>query len=284
MSPHPTTVEPVTENDRFASNRVTGSALYEGVVRHRRFGPVRHEFSYGVAMTLLDVDDVEQLDRLPLWSTRHRAPVRYRRRDYLDGTDRPLRDALGDVVEGEILRRPTGRIRMLTHLRTWGWLFNPITVYWCDDAEGLPDIVVLEVSNTPWGERSWYVVEAEYVTGRGAVFPKSLHVSPFMAMDLDYRFSFTTPSDAPGSPLTIRLELLDGGHKIFDADLSLRRTELTRRSAVAVLVRHPAQTLRISASIHWQALRLWAKRVPIVAHPGRRRPDHHLHPSPRSPR
>jgi DUF1365 family protein len=247
------------------------SALYEGVVRHRRFAPTAHEFHYGVVMTLLDVDEADgpdsPIDSLPLWSTRRWAPVRYRRTDYLDGGDRPLRDALGDVVEREIHRRPTGRIRMLTHLRTWGWLFNPITVYWCDAADGTPDIVVLEVTNTPWGERAWYVVEAEYVSGRGAVFPKALHVSPFLAMDLDYRFSFTTPTAAANSPLTIRLEVLEHGHKVFDADLSLRRTELTSRSAVGVLLRHPTQTMRISAGIHWQALRLWAKRVPVVPHP-----------------
>ena len=250
-----------------------GSALYEGIVRHRRFGPVTHELHHAVAMALLDVDELDHgvsvVDRLPLWSTRRWAPVRFRRRDYLDGTDRPLREALGDVVEAELHRRPEGAIRVLTHLRTWGWLFNPITIYWCDATDGTPDVVVLEVTNTPWGERAWYVVEAEYVSGRGAVFPKALHVSPFLEMDLDYRFSFTAPTREPGSALTVRLEVLDRGGKVFDADLSLRRTELTSRSAVAVLVRHPAQTLRISAAIHWHAVRLWAKRVPVVPHPRR---------------
>jgi DUF1365 family protein len=242
-------------------------------VRHRRFVPKPHEIHFALAMVLVDVDEVESpdnpIDALPLWSTHRWAPMRYRRTDYLDGSDRPLREALGDIVERELHRRPDGPIRMLSHLRTWGWLFNPLTVYWCDAADGTPDVVVLEVTNTPWGERAWYVVEAEYVSGRGAVFPKALHVSPFIAMDVDYRFSFTAPDTAPGSPLTVRLEVLDRGHKVFDADLSLRRQPLTARSACRVLVRHPAQTLRISAAIHWHALRLWAKLVPIVRHPSR---------------
>jgi uncharacterized protein len=238
---------------------------------------VRHEFSSPIAMTLLDVDELEVLDELPLWSRRRTAPVRFRRRDYLDGTDRPLRDALGDVVEERIGRRPTGPIRMLTHLRTWGWVFNPLTVYWCssapdvdaDDVDDRPDLIVLEVTNTPWNERQWYVVEADRVEGRGTVFPKALHVSPFLGMDLDYRFSFTAPVATAGSPLSVRLELLQAGRKVFDADLDLVRRPLTRRSAVLVLVRHPFQTLRVSAGIHLHALRLLLKRVPLVRHPDR---------------
>ena len=261
------------------------SALYEGTVRHRRFSPVGHAFTSRLVMTLLDLDEVEPLvDRLPLWSRRRWAPVRFDRRDYLDGSDRPLRQALGDVVEARLGRRPAGPVRMLTQLRTWGWLFNPLTVYWCyrpagaenrrrvddhgrtdDDLE--LDVVVLEVSNTPWKERHHYVIDLGAGRGDGATFPKVLHVSPFMEMDLDYRVRFRGPRRGRGTPLTLRLELLDGDEKRFDADLSLRRVELTPVTAVTMLVRHPLQTLRVSAGIHAQALRLWAKRVPVVAHP-----------------
>jgi DUF1365 family protein len=266
---------------RPASGDHPASALYEGTVRHRRFTPSRHEFESPIVMTLLDIDELTLLDHLPLWSRRRAAPMHFRRRDYLDGTDRPLRDALGEVIEREIGRRPTGPIRMLTHLRTWGWVFNPITVYWCfadgadrtsgDETGPTPDIVVLEVTNTPWKERHWYVIEAEQVKGRGLVFPKELHVSPFMPMNLDYRFSFTTPDSAPGSTLGVRLELLRAGRKVFDADLELVRRALTPRAAVDVLARHPLQTIRVSLGIHTQALRLLAKRVPLVSHPRRSR-------------
>ena len=269
----PVTAEPPRQAPRTTrSMQARASALYEGVVRHRRFAPVRHEFSSPIVMTLLDLDELDELvDDLPLWSRRRAAPVHFRRRDHLDGTDRPMVDALGDIVEREIGRRPTGPVRMLTHLRTWGWVFNPISVFWCFDESGRPDVVVLEVTNTPWKERHWYVIEAEAETadGRSRVFPKALHVSPFMDMALDYRFSFTAPTSEPGSPLSVRLELLRAGRKVFDADLSLSRVELTRRSAVTMLARHPLQTVRVSAGIHWQAARLWAKRVPYVPHPNR---------------
>ena len=256
---------------REAARRAGASALYEGVVRHRRFGSPSHEFSSPIVMTLLDVDELERLDDLPLWSRRRRAPMQFRRSDYLDGSDTPLRLALGDVVEREIGRRPTGPIRMLTHLRTWGWVFNPITVYWCftDGPDPRPDVVVLEVTNTPWKERHWYVIEAELVTGRGRVFPKALHVSPFLDMDLDYRFSFTAPSREPGSPLSVRLELLRDGRKVFDADLWLTRTELTTGQALAAVFRRPFETMRVSLAIYRQAARLTAKGVAFVAHPDR---------------
>ena len=169
---------------------------------------------------------------------------------------------------------------MLTQLRMWGWLFNPISVYWCYGADepATLDVVVLEVTNTPWKERHWYVIDARAVatTARGVVFPKEMHVSPFFAMDLDYRLSFTAPTAEAGSPLTMRLELLEHGEKVFDADLSLRRRPLTRRNAALALVRHPVQTLRVSISIHGQALRLLLKRVAPHPHPTHSGPgDHH---------
>ena len=108
--------------------------------------------------------DLAELDRVmaatPLWSARRWAPVTFRRRDYLDGTDRPLADALGDLVEARLGRRPAGPMRVLTQLRRWGWLFNPLSIYWCDRPDGRPDAVVLEVTNTPWHERHWYVLDA----------------------------------------------------------------------------------------------------------------------------
>ncbi len=112
------------------------SALYEGRVRHRRLAPVEHGFETRVSMVLLDLSEIDDVvAAMPLWSSSRPAPVEFRRRDYLDGTDRPLADALGDLVEARLGRRPSGPSMMLTQLRSWGWLFNPITIYWCDIRE-----------------------------------------------------------------------------------------------------------------------------------------------------
>ena len=136
-------------------------AIYEGTVRHRRFVPLR-EFAPKLFLAYLDVDALPgSLDRLPLWSARRPAPVRFRRRDFLDGTDRPLGAAVRDLVQARLGRRPTGPVHLLAQLRTFGWLFNPLAVYYCWTADGRAlDAVVLEVTNTPWGERHWYVLDA----------------------------------------------------------------------------------------------------------------------------
>ncbi len=248
------------------------SALYEGWVGHRRLGPPDHAFRVRSTMVLLDLDELEQvLDATPLWSARHWAPVRFRRRDHLDGTDQPLREALADLVEARTGRRPHGGMRLLTQLRRFGWLFNPISIYWCDGVGDEPDVVVLEVTNTPWHERHWYVLEADGGAGSEVAFAKDLHVSPFLPMDLTYRLAQTGSRGGPDD-LGVHLDARAGERLVFEADLALRRIELTPAHAVASVARHPLATVAVSAAIHRQAVALWAKRVPIHRHPRRTSP------------
>jgi DUF1365 family protein len=240
-------------------------ALFEGTLRHRRFEPVSHSFTAEVFFAFLDVDALPgSLDRLPLWSARRAAPLRFRREDYLDGTDRPLGDALRDLVEIRTGRRPGGPVHLLTQVRTAGWVFNPLSIYFCFSPSGAAlEALVLEVTNTPWKERCWYVVE---VTADGPndpwEFPKAMHVSPFLDMDLTYRLRCT----GPGESLVVHLEDRKGDRTVFEADLALRRIEVDRRRALTVPLRHPLLTWRVTAAVHLHALRLWAKRVPVVPH------------------
>ena len=163
-------------------------------------------------------------------------------------------------------------MRLLTQLRRWGWLFNPISIYSCDGHRRRPRRVVLEVTNTPWHERHWYVLELDAdpePTTAAAVevqeFAKAHHVSPFLPMDLTYRLRQTASRGGPH--LHVRLEAARCDRVVFVADLDLRRVELTPAHAVTSALRHPLATVAVSATIRRQALALWAKRVPFHRHP-----------------
>lgn len=240
------------------------SAIYEGTLRHRRLEPRRHTFGYRLAMPYLDLDELEEVfSRHPLWGVDRRNAVSFRRADFLGDPHVPLGVAVRDLVEARTGSRPTGPVHMLAHVRTWGWLFNPIAVYFCFDqsAERVQSLV-LDVTNTPWHEHHAYVIDEGAGEHR---FTKELHVSPFFGMDQQYRLRVTEPSDR----LVVNLASLEGGHVVFDAALTLRRREVSRASLGRVLWRYPLLTLRVSTGIYSQALRLWAKGAPFHAHPTR---------------
>lgn len=239
-------------------------AIYEGTVRHRRVAPRQREFAPSVFLAYLDVDALpESLDALPGWSARRRAPVRLRREDFLDGCSGPLGDAVRDLVESRLGRRPDGPIYLLAHLRTFGWAFNPLAVYYCWTADrGALDAVVLEVTNTPWGERQWYVLDAREDRTRQLV-AKEMHVSPFLPMDVDYRVSWT----APGPTLSLDIEVERDGAVVFAAGFLLRRSVLDARRAVTILLRYPFMPLRVSLAIYRHAVVLYLGRFPLYRHP-----------------
>jgi DUF1365 family protein len=241
---------------------MTVSAIYEGTIRHRRYAVRPHEFHHRVALAYLDLDELEGLlgGRL----ARRRGLVRFSRADYMGDAHVPLEDAVRALVERRLGEAPTGPIRLLTSLRTFGHCFNPVSFYYCFTPQEQLQAVVAEVTSTPWGERHAYVLER---AGSGPVlagsFQKALHVSPFMSMDQLYFWRVA----APAATLSVHIESQESGQRAFDATLALRRSPLTRARLARVTARYPAATLRVLALIYGHALALKLKGVPLHARP-----------------
>ncbi len=252
-------------------NTQLASAVYEGVVRHRRHAPHPHAFRYRMAQLFLDLDEVDQVfDRRWLWSAHRRNLAEFRRSDYLGDPEQPLGDAVRERAAGVLGRRPQGPIRLLAHLRYAGLAFNPVSFYYCFAADGITlDCIVAEITNTPWKERHAYVlpVEAAQIHGRARhwSFAKQFHVSPFVGMARDYSWRFTVPGDA----LHVHMDVMRDGEREFDATLHLERRPLDAASLRRVLWRYPLMTAQVVGAIHWQALRLWLKRNPVYDHPAK---------------
>ena len=244
---------------------MSASAIYTGTVRHRRFAVRASEFDYGVALAYIDLDELPRLLGGRLASKRP-GLVRFRRSDYLGDPEIPLADAVRALVGERTGSAPDGPVRLLTHLRSFGHCFNPVSFYYCFDRAEHVRAIVGEVTNTPWGERHAYVLETDGDGGavlRGD-FAKALHVSPFMGMR--QRYSWRAP--APAQTLSVHIESHEDGTRVFDATLALRRRALTRRSLAETTARYPAATLRLLALIYGHAAMLKLRGVPLHRHPG----------------
>jgi DUF1365 family protein len=243
---------------------VSRSALYEGWVAHRRAGEVPNSFRYRISLPLLDLDELpELLDRVPLWSARRPAPARWRDADYLPGDGGSLAARARDLVEARLGRRPGGAVRLLANPRYLGVGFNPVSFLFLDGADGALDSVIAEVTNTPWRERTAYVLGAGGAGALEASFVKRMHVSPFQPMEQTYEISVTEPRET----LAVSIRNLEAGREVHVASMGLRRAELTPRRLCGLLLRYPPMTLATLARIYSNALRLKLRGARYHPHP-----------------
>jgi hypothetical protein len=196
----------------------------------------------------------------------------FRRKDHFGDPAVSLEDAVRDLVERETGSRPAGPIRLLTHLRYFGYCFNPASFYYCFDPGGRRvETIIVEIHNTPWGEAHCYVLPAHrsehpLANWRRHRFEKKFHVSPFIDMNIHYDWRFRLP----GQRLNVHMIDYENGSKLFDASLALQRRQLNRDSLTRVLIDYPLMTGKVIFLIYWQALRLVIKRVPVFTHPKKR--------------
>lgn len=253
---------------------MSASALYRGYIRHRRFGPTRNDFRYRIYLWWIDLAELPQLfASLPGASATRPAPIRFKREDYLGDPAVPLDQAVRDRIEAETGRRPQGAIRLLAHIRQFGYTFNPVSFYYVYDEQDRLETVVAEITNTPWDERHAYVLPVAGAERVGAEvlrwqFGKAFHVSPFLPMDMRYDWRFSLPGDT----LHVHMENWREDQPVFDATLTLSRQPLSAATAWRALLSFPLMTFKVSALIYWQALKLLLKRTPFHTHPDKLAP------------
>lgn len=252
------------------------SCIYEGVVSHCRRRPVTHKFQYRLFMVCLDLDELPQLagqGRL-ISTSRHRSRS-FLRSDHLYGDGTTLDDEVRSIVRSQTGQTPAGPIRLLTQLRYFGVYFSPLNLFYVYDQSGSRvEYVVAEVNNTPWNERHCYVLwdgnRMEDAAGRMQfAHDKQFHVSPFMPMELQYRWQLSEP----GEELAVGLTNLEQSRPLFQATMALQRHELSKRSLRHMVLRYPVMTAKISAAIYYQALKLWWKKCPFFTHPRKKTPS-----------
>jgi uncharacterized protein len=239
------------------------SAVYRGTLTHARRGPRPHAFAYRVELLYLDLGELPALLAGPGPLRRGRfGLLSFDRADYLAGQG-DLAEAARARVQAALGFRPEGPVRLLTHVRSLGYVFNPVSFYYCFAADGRTlRAVVAEVTNTPWGERHAYAVRAG-PEGVEASLDKAFHVSPFFGMEQRYGWSL----GLPGERLRVEMRNEEGGQEVFRAVLALERRALTTAALWRLALRSPLGAARGHAAIYWQALRLWAKGTPFHAHP-----------------
>jgi len=240
------------------------SCLYRGKVMHRRLRPRRHRLEYDVFWIYADLDELDSLDRdIPIFSVNRRNLVSLYDADHGDGAT-PMRDWVTARLAEAGLELPGGRIAVLCHPRLFGYVFNPISVFFCFAADGAPAAVLYEVTNTYHDRHSYLFPLAR---GNDPVLrhscDKRLYVSPFIGMTARYDFNIRIPDDA----LVFGIRETDPEGTLLTAAVTARRVALDTRSLAAALLRYPLSTVKVMAGIHWEALKLWLKGVPYHGHP-----------------
>lgn len=239
-----------------------GSALYLGSVMHRRVRPVLHLLRYRVFWLLLDLREIDQISKsLRLFSRNRFNALSFFDRDYCDGGETPLSAQIQEHLRKADVPAD-GKILLLSMPRILGYVFNPLSLYFCYDVGDRLKAIVYEVHNT-FGERHSYVLPVE---GDGKTInqqcEKAFYVSPFLGMDLRYEFKVTPP----GNRLSVAIRGYDSTGLVIATSLSGSLRPLTDRALLSALVTFPFLTLKVIAAIHWHALRLYLKGLKIYEH------------------
>ncbi|MDH7639352.1 DUF1365 domain-containing protein [Sphingomonas oryzagri] len=239
------------------------SALYVGHVMHRRTRPRAHRLRYRIFSLLLDLDEIDLLARRSRLFSRNRFNLfAFYDRDYAGASHVPLRAQVERHLASADMDLGGGPIRLLTMPRILGFAFNPLSVYFCHDRAGALRAILYEVNNT-FGQRHSYLLPVDQQGAVRQACAKRFHVSPFLGLDMRYAFRVNPPD----ARLSIAIIGSDRDGPVITAVHSARRRPLTDAALLRVFATHPLLTLKVVGGIAWEALRLWAKGVPVQHRP-----------------
>lgn len=235
------------------------AVLYNGEVMHQRLKPFGHRFNYKVFSMLVDIDRLEEVDRLsPLMSVNKPNLVSLRESDQTERDGETLRGFADRLLRQAGIAEPAQRILLLSYPRLFGYAFNPISVYFVYGAGKKPIALIYAVRNT-FGERHSYVAQVEpgdmSEAGIRQTRAKLFHVSPFIGMDARYHFRLLPP----GKTVRLRIHETEAGEALLAATFSGKARPVSTAALAANLLRIPFMTWKIMAGIHWEALKLWLK-------------------------
>lgn len=242
------------------------SGIYTGNIRHRRFSPVARTFSYSFSMFSLNPDAIEELtSQYMLFGSRWFNPVRFCEKDYLKSELGSLKQRIALKVAKLGGQWDGNEVMMLVQCRCLGFYFSPVNLYFCFNDDGRCPLMLAEVSNTPWQERHYYLVNVE----QPQLTQKYFHVSPFMPLDMHYQWRVKPPGDK----LFVHLENLDKSpqaKKVFDATMALTRQPMSSLAMIKAWFSLPFSAIKIVTLIYWQALKIFIRGVPFIPHPKQR--------------
>ena len=240
---------------------INNSCIYIGNVIHKRFKPKKHFFKYSVFSLFLDLDEINELDQqIPFFSYNKFNILSFFDKDhgYRDGSS--IKDWLIHVLQKKNIYTINIKIKILCYPRIFGYVFNPLSIFFIYDADSNPIAILYEVKNT-FGEQHTYDFKID-IKNKQILnnCKKKFYVSPFMDLESKYFFKVLIPNER----LSVIIDQRDKEGKLLFASQDGERVKLSSKNLLKSYLKHPLMTLKIISAIHYEALKLWMKGIKLV--------------------